>query len=183
MISIRTLAGTILHPVAMAVLLTGTVEAQTVGWFPVGYSTSPSPRADAGIAYDEATHSTVLFGGADGSTVLGDTWIWDGAWGATIPAASPSPRQGPAIAFDGAAGNVVLFGGSPTVPVGTGTAFGDTWTWDGTNWTQQIRPYRHPHGCGRTWYTSPLREPFCFLPAPIRPTRTIVLKTPGCGTA
>jgi hypothetical protein len=43
------------------------------------------------------------------------------------------------MAFDGAADNVVLFAGS-TVPFVKGAAFGDTWTWGGTNWTQQFPP-------------------------------------------
>jgi hypothetical protein len=109
-----------------------TAFAQTGAWVQVGYSSAPAPRSDSGIAYEEATHSTVLFGGANFQSIYGDTWTWDGAWHAIISASSPSPRQGAALAFDGAAHNIVLFGGSPTAPVGTGTAFGDTWTWDGT---------------------------------------------------
>jgi hypothetical protein len=38
------------------------------------------------------------------------------------------------MAYDAATGTVVLFGGF---------AFGDTWTWDGTTWTQQAPP-AHP---------------------------------------
>src|ERR1700722_14048942 len=113
-----------------------TLKPQTVSWVQVRYSSAPSARENSAVAYDGATHSIVLFGG-DGSSIYGDTWTWDGAWHPRFPANSPSPRQGPAIAFDEAGGNVVLFGGSPTAPVGIGTAFGDTWTWDGVNWTQQ----------------------------------------------
>lgn len=36
------------------------------------------------------------------------------------------------MTFDGATGNVVLFGGE-----GEAGAFADTWTWDGSSWTQQ----------------------------------------------
>ena len=35
------------------------------------------------------------------------------------------------MAYDAATGNVVLFGGYD------GNAYGDTWTWDGSTWTQQ----------------------------------------------
>jgi hypothetical protein len=142
---------TLMTPVviaAAAIADAGRLEAQTAGWVPVGYSSAPSARTASGIVYDAATHATVLFGGADGNSVYGDTWTWDRTWQPMFPATSPSPRQGPAIAFDGAAGNVVLFGGSPTVPVGSGTAFGDTWTWDGSNWTQQFPPVSPP---ARTW--------------------------------
>ena len=126
----------------------GTLKAQTISWVQVGYSSAPSARYNSAITYDAATHSTVLFGGANGNSVYGDTWTWAGTWRPMFPANSPSPREGPAIAFDGAGGNVVLFGGSPTVPVGTGTAFGDTWTWDGINWTQQFPPLSPP---ARVW--------------------------------
>ncbi|MGA3073250.1 MAG: kelch repeat-containing protein [Bryobacteraceae bacterium] len=126
----------------------GTLKAQTVSWIQVGYSSAPSARQSPGIAYDVVRHSTVLFGGADGSSIYGDTWTWNGTWRSMSPATSPSPRQGPAIAFDGAAGNIVLFGGSPTAPVGYGTAFGDTWTWDGINWTQQFPALSPP---ARVW--------------------------------
>jgi hypothetical protein len=132
----------------LAIALAGSLHAQNISWVQAGYSSAPSARDDSGIAYDSAKHETVLFGGADFQTIYGDTWIWNGAWYSIVPAASPAPRQGPALAFDGAAGNVVLFGGSPTAPVGTGTAFGDTWTWDGVNWTQQFPPISPP---ARVW--------------------------------
>jgi len=129
-----------LHGLAVVLVLSGTLQAQTVSWTQVGYSTAPSARENSAAAYDAATGSTVLFGGYNGYSILGDTWTWNGTWRAMLPATSPSPREGPALAYDGAAHNVVLFGGSPTAPVGTGTAFGDTWTWDATNWTQQFPP-------------------------------------------
>lgn len=129
----------LLFMAAAAVTDAGTLRAQTASWTRVGYSSAPSARADAAIAYDAATHSTVLFGGNDGRSVYGDTWTWDVTWNAMLPVTSPSPRQGPAMAFDGAAGNVVLFGGS-SFPFATGTAYGDTWTWDGINWTEQFPP-------------------------------------------
>jgi hypothetical protein len=44
----------------------------------------------------------------------------------------PSPRKFHALAFDLVRSRVVLFGGDP----GTGKALGDTWSWDGSAWTQ-----------------------------------------------
>lgn len=49
------------------------------------------------------------------------------------PAAGPSARAFAAVAYDAAAHQVVLFGGMG----GDGAALNDTWTWDGTGWTQQ----------------------------------------------
>jgi len=117
----------------------GVLAAQTVNWVELG---SPSARCCMSLAYDGATHSVVLFGGAIPSQLYGDTWIWRGGWLRLSPATSPPARIGAAIAYDAAAGNVVLFGGTTSnVPPGsTGTTFNDTWTWDGTTWTQQFPP-------------------------------------------
>jgi len=138
------------------------LEAQSVRWVHAAPPSAPSARCCSAITYDGATQSALLFGGADGPLIYGDTWIWKGAWLQMFPATSPSQRQGPAIAFNWAAGNVVLFGGSPTAPLGSGTSFGDTWTWDGTNWTQQFPPVSPP---ARTWSN------MAYVPA----TRTVML--------
>jgi hypothetical protein len=142
MISLRKQSKAILHALTVELLLfiaAGTLKAQTVTWTQVGFATAPAARENGGIAYDEATHSTVLFGGYGNSVVYGDTWTWDRAWRLMLPVNSPSPRQGPAMAFDGATGTVVLFGGS-SVPFVAGSAFGDTWIWNGRDWTQQFPP-------------------------------------------
>ncbi len=46
------------------------------------------------------------------------------------------------MAYDAATGTVVLFGGGGRRPVG------DTWTWDGTTWTQQHPATSPPVRCG-----------------------------------
>jgi hypothetical protein len=62
--------------VAAVMTQTGTMAAQTVNWFEMG---SPSARCCMGMAYDGATHSTVLFGGANNDKqYLADTWTWQG---------------------------------------------------------------------------------------------------------
>ena len=115
----------------------GTTKAQTVNWVEMG---SPSARSSMGMAYDWATKSTVLFGGGGTGVIYGDTWIWRGGWSHLSPATSPSARAGAGMAYDGAAGNIVLFGGDDS----TGTDLNDTWTWDGTTWTQQFPPLSPP---------------------------------------
>jgi hypothetical protein len=100
-------------------------------------ATMPSPRADAGMAYNADAGNVVLFGGYDYSLhvcpcFLGDTWTWNGSdWTPQAPADSPSARASAAIAYDPVRKQVVLFGG-----VSGGGGGGDTWTWDGTSWTQ-----------------------------------------------
>jgi hypothetical protein len=52
---------------------------------------------------------------------------------AVAPAISPPARQFHAMAYDTASGQLVLFGG---LDAGD-NLLGDTWTWDGANWTQK----------------------------------------------
>ena len=102
----------------------------------------PSPRATS-MAYDAATGTSVLFGGTGSGGSLADTWTWDGVaktWTKQAPAGSPSARQAP-LAYDAARQTVLLFGGTNwkvEVPGSGGTAYDDTWTWDGTTWTKQF---------------------------------------------
>src|ERR1700728_4007926 len=53
-------------------------------------------------------------------------------WTQQSPPTSPAIRDGATMAYDFSTGQLVLFGG-----LGGSGVFGDTWTWDGTNWTQQ----------------------------------------------
>ena len=100
----------------------------------------PVGRSAAGIAYDQARHNLVLFGGIGGQTILDDTWTWDGsAWSQRQGLTThPPARQGPALAYDEAGKQVILFGGAASAG-----ALGDTWAWDGTAW-QQLQPAHAP---------------------------------------
>jgi hypothetical protein len=114
-----------------------TMQAQTVNWYAVS---APSGREDMAMVYDSATHSTLLFGGCCNLTeTLGDTWIFDVGWRQVLPSSSPSARMGAAMTYDEAAGNVVLFGGCSSTDASC-TFLNDTWTWNGTTWTQQFPP-------------------------------------------
>jgi hypothetical protein len=74
-----------------------------------------------------------LFAGAFGS---GDTWEWDGTnWTQALPATQPPVRQQTAMAFDAQRGVCLLFGGWDG---NVGLRFGDTWEWNGINWTQRL---------------------------------------------
>ncbi|MGA2742360.1 MAG: kelch repeat-containing protein [Bryobacteraceae bacterium] len=125
--------------IAAAMAMPLLAQSYYLTWVNPQPSASPAARLCMGMAYDGATHSTVLFGGGNGTgtpyLTYGDTWIWrDGLWSQSFPATSPSPRQGPGMAYDAATGTVVLFGGVDT----SGTNLNDTWTWDGVTWTQQF---------------------------------------------
>ncbi|MHB8289618.1 MAG: Kelch repeat-containing protein [Acidimicrobiales bacterium] len=100
---------------------------------------SPPSRIEAQMAYDAATRQVVLFGGYRAGGSLGeldDTWTWNGAnWTQQHPAQSPPSLGGASMAYDAATRQVVLFGG------GTDASFlrnlNETWTWNGTTWTEQ----------------------------------------------
>jgi hypothetical protein len=59
-------------------------------------------------------------------------------WVEAPSAGAPAPRSEPALASDGSTGQVVLFGGELAGSTSAaGEVMGDTWTWDGTSWTEQ----------------------------------------------
>src|SRR5580698_4419952 len=83
----------------------------------------PPGRLTGGIAYDEAHHQVVIFGGAT-EVLFGDTWVWDGSdWTQKFPTVSPPARDSTAMAYDAARQQVVLFGGETK----DGTLQSDTW--------------------------------------------------------
>jgi hypothetical protein len=93
------------------------------------------------MAYDEARHQLLLFGGfgAEGTSGAGDrgsTWRWDGTTWTRLATTGPSPRQQAALVYDAARQRVVLFGGEAGV-FPNATVLTDTWEWDGSSWTQR----------------------------------------------
>ncbi|HYL39559.1 MAG TPA: FG-GAP-like repeat-containing protein [Bryobacteraceae bacterium] len=61
-----------------------------------------------------------------------------GTWVQQHPQTSPSIRSGFALAYDAARGQVLLFGGSNSPgSCAMCPPLGDTWVWDGSNWTQK----------------------------------------------
>lgn len=107
-------------------------QAATVGptGDPQGLSDS---RGFAGMA--TLGNRVILFGGEqDANHFLNDTWAWDGkSWTQLQPAHQPPARFHPAMATLGS--TIVLFGGGGAIPNGQ-PLLGDTWTFDGTDWTQ-----------------------------------------------
>jgi hypothetical protein len=102
-------------------------------------ATSPPARTGAAMAYDRANGTVVLFGGAGRTGFVGDTWTWNGTtWTQQHPATHPSRRMNMAMAYDAGTGTVVLFGGAGVSgTAGCDPICNDTWTWNGTTWTQQ----------------------------------------------
>jgi hypothetical protein len=99
---------------------------------------SPSARQAHAYVYDETNHNVVLFGGLNTSlTALNDTWTWDGSdWTQHFPTHTPGARFTTFMTYDRANGNVVMFGGASAIEFFVPTVINDTWTWNGTDWTQ-----------------------------------------------
>jgi PKD repeat protein len=101
--------------------------------------TPPMGRSVGAMAYDDATGSVILFGGfgynatARVDQYLSDTWSFsNGTWSKLTPTLAPTARSGAAIAYDPSLGDLVLFGGI----IGGKSLGQDTWTFNGTGWTQ-----------------------------------------------
>jgi hypothetical protein len=105
------------------------------GWHRVAVS-GPTARYLAALAYDADNQTYVLFGGQTAAGTSDETWVWDGkSWKALSPVHRPPPRMDAAMAYDPAHHVVVLYGG--LIPdQSEGAEAGDTWTWDGTDWTE-----------------------------------------------
>lgn len=114
-----------------------------------GGSTTPAARYGASIAADPGSGHVVLFGGNTTTSTCSsscfdlenDTWTWNGSAWSLRSSGSPSAREYAAIALDQATNTVVLFGGlygtTDSQGNNTDTLLGDTWTWNGSAWSQQ----------------------------------------------
>jgi hypothetical protein len=83
------------------------------------------------MAYDSFRGVTILFGGLDtNNAILNDTWQFDAhGWKQLTPAHAPGARYAHSLSYDASRHTIVLFGGRDG-----GTAFNDTWEWNGTDW-------------------------------------------------
>ena len=109
-------------------------DTPTPTWTQLSPSTSPYPSVHASMAYDSGTGQLVLFGGYGAGGTYSNTWTWNGStWTEQFPATSPSARNFASMAYDPGTGQLVLFGG---VDSNSGNEFADTWTWNGSDWTE-----------------------------------------------
>lgn len=111
-----------------------TLATAQVNWTSLVATNAPS--ALCGHTWDAGRGRLVTFGGQTSSALLSNaTREWNGTqWLTATPTASPTARSRVAMVYDPSRGNIVMFGGN------TGGASGfssQTWTYDGTTWTQR----------------------------------------------
>jgi hypothetical protein len=117
------------------------------GWFSLALDKGPSSCASPLSAYDTArSRLVVTCGGAS-------TFEFDGtAWTTLTPKNNPPERRFAALAYDENLKKTVFFGGFD------GTNFrNDTWTWDGTNWTEVKKNKPPNRSLMAVWY-DPLQK-------------------------
>jgi hypothetical protein len=125
--------------------LSETWEWDGAHWTQMSPVTRPQGRIFAAMSYDSARGVTVLFGGDDGDgNIFQDTWEWDGVtWTRMSPVTSPPARETHVLAFDSSRNVTVLFSGVDSSGNFRNT-LADTWTWNGTDWTQNMPPASPP---------------------------------------
>jgi hypothetical protein len=99
----------------------------------------PIPRLGHAMAYDATRQRVVLFSGSAGRAgPVNDTWEWDGHAWTQVADMGPAPRQHFRMSYDTVRQRLVLFGGIPVklTTVSDDETLGDTWEWNGTEWTQ-----------------------------------------------
>jgi len=94
------------------------------------------PRILPAVSFDAQANRYLLFGGYKTGGFASDTWeLIQGTWTQRTAAPSPGPRMS-VMTWDRARKVSVLFGGQKAVS--PQQAWGDTWTWDGTGWSQEV---------------------------------------------
>jgi hypothetical protein len=113
---------------------TGTPPATTPAPAPTTTTTVPVTGAGPPADLPTSVHAA-----------LGDTWEWTSrGWSRSSPGTAPPARSGAALAFDAATGTDVLFSGEagPTDSAEP-QLLGDTWSWNGSRWTE-VKPANRP---------------------------------------
>ncbi|HVC41686.1 MAG TPA: kelch repeat-containing protein [Candidatus Saccharimonadales bacterium] len=119
---------------------------------------------------DPATHSDVAL------TADRQTWLWTGVWTRAHPGTTPPITSGAASAYDAATGRVVMFGGFGSTSRAAGL-YDQTWTWDGSDWTQR-------GGRAGPSVTIPIPSPVSVPPAlPCQPIAEPALPAGATGVA
>lgn len=118
-----------------------TWDPVTNTWTNMMPAAGPSARRFTALSYDSANSSIVMFGGLDASgTHLNDTWllIAGSAWVPMTPSNLPPERRQHHLVTRPEFGDVLLCGGQNAAQPNPTKWKIDTWTWNGSDWTEII---------------------------------------------
>jgi len=134
---------------AAAVVASATIDTPRVsavgnglaGWVEVDAESAPLFGVTAD---DQATGQFVSYGPADWCPTKSPTVTWDGSAWRHATDTAVGVRSGAVLVYDGKTQQLLLFGGWH-VPCGSvdGEYLNDTWTWNGSRWTQ-LHPATSP---------------------------------------
>jgi N-acetylneuraminic acid mutarotase len=122
----------------LADVLTDTWTWDGSAWTQLDVMGPLPPRGGSSMA--PLGSALVFFGGEEvPNGYLSDTWTWNGGSWTKLDVTGPPARQGAVMGSLGSA--LVLFGGyDDGYDADAGTPFPDTWTWDGSRWTELGAP-------------------------------------------
>ncbi|HEX6393378.1 MAG TPA: hypothetical protein VFZ97_08045, partial [Acidimicrobiales bacterium] len=110
----------------------------TASAVPANPTASPTQSTAAGVAtLGERSGTAQTNATAAPLIALGDTWQWSSGGWSQINVPGPTARTNAAASYDQAHGAVVVFGGASGPSGAPGTVqLADTWTWNGSAWSQ-----------------------------------------------
>lgn len=144
----------VLHGGANSALLTDTWIYNGSGWVQVNTTIQPTGTSFPAYAYDEGLDRLVIFGGGiAGSVEIDETWTFDGTdWTQLSPASDPPVRVFGSMTYDPDNNRIVLFGGITAGLSGPAAqTWADTWSWNGTDWTQIVTTAAPVGGLDSHW--------------------------------
>jgi hypothetical protein len=121
--------------------------------------------AEPGFVFDPSRDRFIAFGGSAGpGNAHGDTWEFDGTAWTKLPVASPPARQAHVMVYDSGRNRTVVFGGMGVTAAGANqpNMLGDTWEFDGQNWTQVSFPGPGPRISAGAAYDTKRRRVVVF---------------------
>jgi hypothetical protein len=94
-------------------------------------------RFNCVLAYDGARRRVIRYGGRYEGKPVGDTWGYDGKAWKQLSSNGPTARNHTAMVYHSRRRKIVLFGGHDFGRHDEVNIFGDTWEWDGKEWSQK----------------------------------------------
>ena len=94
-------------------------------------------RFNCVMAYDSVRRQVTRFGGRYSGKPFGDTWQYDGTRWIQVTSTGPPARNHTAMVYDSKNETIVLFGGHDFGLQEEVNVYGDTWEWNGAEWSRK----------------------------------------------